>query len=292
MLTVQVSGRSIAALSWGPERGPLALLLHGFPDTAWTWRKVAPVLGAAGWRVVAPFSRGYAPSDLASDGNYQLGALVQDVVELHRAYANGERALLVGHDWGAMTAYGVGAFAPELFSRIVTMSIPPMPTLQRVYRGRGALGRGVRQARASWYVLLNQLPVLPERVFWPVVRRLWRDWAPGYDPREDLDHLATALPDGARRTAALSYYRAYAQPWRHVRTYAAQQRASLGVPSVPTLYLHGELDRALLPEVGAQVAPDLAAGSRAVMVPNAGHFVQLQRPDVVMEEILSFAGRM
>ena len=292
MLTVDLPAHSATALTWGPDDGPLALLLHGFPDTAWGWRRVAPVLAAAGWRVVAPFSRGYAPTDLAPDGNYQVGALVQDVVDLHAALGGDERALLVGHDWGAMTAYGAGVFAPQLFARIVTMSIPPMTTLQRAYRGRAAARLGLRQARASWYIFVNQLPGVSERAFDPLVRRLWHDWAPGYDARDDLEHLAAALPGRERKAAAVGYYRALAQPWRRSRRYAAQQRASLGVPTAPTLYLHGELDRALLPEVGAQTAPDLAPGSRAVMVPGAGHFVQLQRPDVVADEILAFAGRM
>jgi pimeloyl-ACP methyl ester carboxylesterase len=289
VLRVELPGRRVAALAWGPADGPLAVLLHGFPDTAKSWRHVGPALGEAGWRVVAPFSRGYAPTDLAPDGSYQTGALVRDVVELHAALGGDRRALLVGHDWGAMTAYGVGVHAPALFARIVAMSIPPMPTLRRVYRGPGAARLGLRQARCSWYVVVNQVPGLSERAFGPLVRRLWADWSPGYDATEDLAHVAAALPDRARRSAALSYYRALAQPWRRSRTYAAEQRATAGVPSVPTLYLHGERDGALLAEVGAQVAPDLPPGSRAAMVARAGHFLQLERPDVVVEQILGFA---
>lgn len=292
MLRVELPGRCVAALTWGPDDGPLAVLLHGFPDTAWTWRMVAPVLGAAGWRVVAPFMRGYAPTGPAPDGNYQVGALVRDAVDLHDALGGDERALLVGHDWGAMAAWGVGAFAPERFPRVVAMSIPPMPTLVRAYRGRGALRLGARQARNSWYIFANQVPGVAEAAFDRIVRKLWADWAPGYDASEDLAHLSDALPDRAHRSAALGYYRALAQPWRRSREYAAEQRASLTVPPVPTLYLHGELDRALLPEVGAQVGPDLAPGSRAAMIAAAGHFVQLQQPARVADEILAYAGRM
>jgi pimeloyl-ACP methyl ester carboxylesterase len=288
MLSVQLPDRSVAALSWGPADGPLALLLHGFPDTAWTWRHVAPALADAGWRVVAPFSRGYAPTDLAPDGNYQLGALVRDVVQLHGALGGDGRALLVGHDWGAMTAYGAGRFG--LFARVVVMSVPPMPTLQRAFRGRGALRLGLRQARCSWYVAVNQLPGVSEAGFDRLVRRLWRDWAPGYDAGEDLDHLAAALPDRRRRTAALTYYRALAQPWRRSRRYAAEQRAALAVPDVPTLYLHGESDRALLPDLAGLAESDLAPGSRVAMIAGAGHFVQLQQPVAVADEFLSFSG--
>lgn len=292
MLSVELPGRSVAALTWGPDDGPLALLLHGFPDTAWTWRSISPVLAAAGWRVVAPFMRGYAPTGLAPDGNYQLGALVRDAVDLHEALGGDERALLVGHDWGAMAAYGIGAIAPQRWSHVVAMSIPPMPTLQRVFRGRSALRMGMRQARNSWYIYVNQVPGLPERAFDRLVRRLWADWAPGYDATEDLAHLAAALPDRAHRSAATAYYRALAQPWQRSREYAAEQKASLRVPPGPTLYLHGVLDRALVPEAAAQVAPDLSPGSRVVMVPGAGHFVQLQQPALVVDEILAFAGRM
>jgi pimeloyl-ACP methyl ester carboxylesterase len=288
VLDIELPELSVCAMTWGPQDGPLALLLHGFPDTPWSWRHVAPALADAGWRVVAPFSRGYAPTGLAPDGNYQLGALVRDVVQLHGALDGDERALLVGHDWGAMTAYGVGVAAPGMFARIVAMSVPPMPTLQRAFRGRGATRRGLRQARCSWYVAVNQLPGLSERAFIPLVRRLWADWSPGYDATADLAHVATALPDRARRAAAVSYYRAYAQPWRRSRRYSAEQRAALGVPSVPTLYLHGEQDGAMLPEVGAQVEADLAPGGRAVMVPGAGHFLQLEQPGLVVDEILRF----
>ena len=292
MLSVELPGRQVAALTWGSDDAPLALLLHGFPDTAWTWRTVGPVLAAAGWRVVAPFMRGYAPTDLAPDGNYQLGALVRDGVQLHEALGGDSRALLVGHDWGAMAAYGIGAIAPERFARVVAMSIPPRATQERVFRGRDAARLGMRQLRNSWYIVVNQVPAVPEQLFDRIVRRLWADWAPGYDATEDLAHLAHALPDRAHRSAALGYYRALAQPWRRSREYAAEQRASLQVPPMPTLYLHGALDGALVPEAGAQVGPDLAPGSRAVVVPDAGHFVQLQQPAFVAEEILAFAGRM
>jgi pimeloyl-ACP methyl ester carboxylesterase len=288
-LIVELPGLSVAALTWGPDDGPLALLLHGFPDTAWTWRHVAPRLAAEGWRVVAPFSRGYAPTGLPADGRYQVGALVHDVVGLRAALRGSSDALLVGHDWGAMTAYSVSAFAPDLFPRIVAMSVPPLPTLQRVFRGPRAARLGLRQARNSWYIAANQLPGVSERAFGPLVRRLWADWSPGYDAEIDLQHLAAALPDVARRRAAISYYRAMAQPWRRSSRYAAEQASFLPAPSVPTLYLHGDRDGALVPETGRGVAADLAPGSRAMMVPAAGHFLHLEQPSTVADAILRFA---
>jgi len=84
-LRLRAGAIDFAALAWGPQDGPLALCLHGCPDTAWTWRWLGPVLAERGWRVVAPWMRGYAPTGLAPDGGYQVGALVRDAVELHRA---------------------------------------------------------------------------------------------------------------------------------------------------------------------------------------------------------------
>ena len=287
---VDLPNLRVGTLAWGPPDGPLMLLLHGFPDTAWSWRYVAPVLAKRGWRVVAPFSRGYAPTDVALDGCYQLGALVHDVIELHTALGGDSRAVLVGHDWGAMTAYGVGALHGSPFARVVAMSVAPDATSKRAYRAPGAVSRGIRQLRCSWYILFNQLPGLAERVFVPLVRLLWADWSPGFDATTELANVAAALPTRERRAAAVSYYRAFVQPWRRSARYATEQKACAGVPAVPTLYLHGRQDGAFLPEVGAQVEADLSSGSRAVMIDGAGHFLQIERPDVIADEILRFVG--
>ncbi|HYH88455.1 MAG TPA: alpha/beta fold hydrolase, partial [Solirubrobacteraceae bacterium] len=96
---VEANGISFGIVEAGS--GPLALCLHGFPDSAWTWRHLLPELAQAGFHAVAPFMRGYAPTDLAADGSYQLGALVADAVALHSVLDGDERAVLIGHDWGA-----------------------------------------------------------------------------------------------------------------------------------------------------------------------------------------------
>ena len=97
----------LRALTWGPAKAPIAVCLHGFPDTAHGWRTVAPLLADAGWRVVAPFMRGYAPSSIASDGSYHIGALMDDALRVLDAAGPTGRDVLIGHDWGAMAASGL-----------------------------------------------------------------------------------------------------------------------------------------------------------------------------------------
>jgi pimeloyl-ACP methyl ester carboxylesterase len=98
----------VRALTWGPADGPIALCLHGFPDTAYTWRKVAPQLVDAGWRVVAPFMRGYAPTSVPSDGSYHVGALMDDALRVLDAAGPTGRDVFIGHDWGALAGAGLG----------------------------------------------------------------------------------------------------------------------------------------------------------------------------------------
>jgi pimeloyl-ACP methyl ester carboxylesterase len=241
--------------------------------------------------VVAPFLRGYAPSDLAPDGSYQVGALVRDVEQLCAALGGDGRTLLVGHDWGAITAYATGALHPGLAQRIVTLAVPPLPALERAVslrRGPSALVALAGQVRRSWYALAQQLPVVSEAAFEPLVERLWRDWSPGYDAAEDLAHLRAAVPDRAHRTAVLRYYRAALQPWYRRAEYRTEQAAMRAVPSVPVLYLHGENDGCIGVDLGAGAAAVLPPGSSRVVVPDAGHFVQVEQPEVVADEILAF----
>ena len=90
-LDVAAPAVQLRALTWGPADAPIALCLHGFPDTAYSWRKVAPALVDAGWRVVAPFMRGYVPSSLPSDGSYHVGALMDHALGYYRGIIRGSR---------------------------------------------------------------------------------------------------------------------------------------------------------------------------------------------------------
>jgi pimeloyl-ACP methyl ester carboxylesterase len=290
---IDLGRQTVGTLTWGPADGPVVLALHGFPDSAWTWRKVAPLLAADGRRVVAPFSRGYAPSSFA-DGCYQVGALVRDVEQIAAHLGAREPVSLLGHDWGAITAYAAGSHRPDLFDAIVTIAVPPLSAATdsvRPWRSWSALCTAVQQARCSWYIGYQQLPWLPERTFDRVVARLWADWSPGYDANDDLQHLREALPSVGHRTAALRYYRALLQPWHRRDEYAAEQQHIGGVPSMPVLYLHGDRDGCLLPSLAREAASALGPGSRVELVADAGHFVQLEQPVATAELVRTHLDR-
>ncbi len=99
-IDVPGAGGDLKALIWGPPDAPIALCLHGFPDTAYGWRKFAPRLAESGWRVVAPFMRGYAPSSIPADGSYHVGAMMDDALRVRSAAGGSEHDVVIGHDWG------------------------------------------------------------------------------------------------------------------------------------------------------------------------------------------------
>src|ERR1700743_3893799 len=95
---------NLKALTWGSRDAPIALCLHGFPDTAYGWRKFAPRLAESGWRVVAPFMRGYAPSSIPDDGSYHIGALMHDALEARTAAGGTDRHVGIRPGRGAVAA--------------------------------------------------------------------------------------------------------------------------------------------------------------------------------------------
>jgi pimeloyl-ACP methyl ester carboxylesterase len=292
---IEVSAPTVQlrALSWGPDDGPIALCLHGFPDTAYGFRKLAPHLVAAGYRVVAPFMRGYVPSSIPADGSYHIGAVMADALQVRAACGPTDSDVIIGHDWGAIAATGLAAMPNSPFVKAVVMSVPPSAALRpragKPLANRGRLLRLLpRQVLRSWYISYFQLPFLPERSSSWIVPLLWRRWSPGYNAAQDLRHVDAAIGSPDRWRAALGTYRATIRNTRPPARYVELHSQWLEAPRLPTLYLHGDDDGCMTPEFTPWVAGVLPPGSDVAIVERAGHFLQLEQPDVVGERIVEF----
>jgi pimeloyl-ACP methyl ester carboxylesterase len=284
-VSVKANGIEFALLEAGT--GPLALCLHGFPDSAHTWRHLLPELARAGFRAVAPFMRGYAPTALAADGSYELGALVADATALHETLGGDDRAVLIGHDWGAEAAYGAAALAPARWRRLVTLAVPPLALDERLFGD-------YEQLKRFFYVFFFKTPLAESVVAaddMAFLDRLWRDWAPDYDATEDLRNVKKCLRAAGNLSAALSYYRAE-DPGLHEAAadypYAAEHEALSRTPPQPTLYLHGDRDGCIDIALAADAVQQLAPGSRMDRIEGAGHFPQLESPATVNELIVAW----
>ena len=158
----------LKALTWGPPDGPIALCLHGFPDTAYGWRKVAPLLAQAGWRVVAPFMRGYAPSAIPDDGSYHGGAMMDDALRVRSAAGGTDRDVVIGHDWGALAATGLAAMPNSPFTKAVIMSLPVSAGFRGQVSERGRLAPPTASSAAAQLVHLLLSIACSARAFRPL----------------------------------------------------------------------------------------------------------------------------
>jgi pimeloyl-ACP methyl ester carboxylesterase len=281
---VTANGVQFSYFESGPAGGPLALCLHGFPDSAYTWRFLLPELAAAGFHAVAPFLRGYAPTAIPSDGRYQIGALARDANSLHAALGGTEDAVIIGHDWGALTAYAAVAHQPDRWRRAVTAAVPPT----------GSIGMSLftyAQLQRSWYMFFFLSPMaeialpLDDYAF---IDGLWADWSPGYEASFDLARVKESIGDPEHIAAAIGYYRAMFDPGLPDPELADEQNAALAPTPKPTLYLHGRNDGCMLLSSIGNPLDFMAEGSQMVVIDGAGHFMNVERPDVVNRHIVEF----
>lgn len=279
---VHANGIDFSFLECGT--GPLALCVHGFPDSAHTWRYLLPALAQAGYRAVAPFTRGYAPTSIAPDNCYQTGALAADVNALHQALGGTHDAVLIGHDWGASTVYVAGANAPHRWRRVVALSVPPGLAL------RNALHGNLAQIQRSWYMFYFQ-SILAETAIpandYALIELLWDKWSPGFESRLDLENFKKCVPDAEHLKAALGYYRASLGSGPRTEAYNAIQNKGLEPLTQPVLYLHGRDDGC----IGAELAETAQARNPWLIVEileGVGHFMQLENPKRINQRIIDF----
>lgn len=282
-LSVEIEGESFTYLAAGPDDGPVALCLHGFPDIPRTWAPIVPSLTAAGYRVIAPYMRGYAPS--TTRGPFAADRVARDILNLSKALGGGRPVHLLGHDWGAVAVYVACLQAPEAFGRAVTMAVPhPIALFKN-------MATNPEQIRRSWYMVFMQLRVVPERVvrsgdFW-LIERFFREWSPDFDvPADYLAEVKATL--AASMPGPIEYYRAIM--WPPVEAFRRFSQAYGGRIKVPTLYLHGAEDGCIGPEAAEGQAKFFDAPLEEKTLEGAGHFLQLENPAWVGEQIMQWLG--
>ncbi len=278
MKRIEANGLHFAYLEAGS--GPLVVLLHGFPDTAYTWSDALRRLASAGYRAVAPFTRGYHPTDIPADGDYSLLALAGDAIALIEALGESE-AVVVGHDWGASTAYTAANLRPERVRKLVTVAIPPArliePSLGLLWRAPhfvlfqfGSL--------SEWYVSRNDFAY---------VDYLYSYWSPNrqWTPRE-TEAVKEGFREPGRLAAALGYYRQLVADSRN----AERQAVYRAKTSVPTLVFAGDADILDL-SVYERLDEALSGPHELEVVPGAGHFLHREAPEVFADKLIGFIGR-
>lgn len=284
---IDLAHGAIAYREAGPRDGPVALLVHGFPDDARTWDRLATALAADGRRAIAPFLRGYGPTTLAQGvaRTGEIAALARDLLALADALGLA-RFDLVGHDWGARAGYAVATFAPERLRALVTLAVP----YGTGHRGDRLAFDQVRSYWYQWYFAtsLGEAELQQNRA--PFCRGLWRVWSPGWEP-EPGEYEATAAsfdnPDFV--PVVLSSYRvrwglAAGDPALAADREALEPVAPL---AVPTLTLLGADDRATLAASGAGSEARFSGPYALDVLAGCGHFVQRERPDQVAKRVLA-----
>lgn len=273
-VTLSANGLEFAALRSG-SGDRVALLLHGFPDDPGSMELLMGRLADGGYTTVAPYMRGYGDTDRPADGQYRVTDLARDALGLLDAL-DASDALLIGHDWGAAAAAAAAVIDPGRIDRLVTMAVPP-----NLWAG---LEAHPLQVYRSWYMAFFCIPRIPERALraddFALIERLWREWSPGWDyPAERLDAVKETFRTEGTVEAALAYYRQNVPP-----TQPSDSGGSIG-PDVPWLVVAGERDGCIGPELFVESAGDY----RVELVPEAGHFVQLEAAREVGELVETFA---
>jgi epoxide hydrolase A/B len=295
--------------------GPLVVLLHGFPETWYSWRHQIAALSDAGFRVVAPDQRGYGGTDAPEEVHrYALLDLVGDVIGLIDALGGGQ-AIVAGHDWGAPVAWHTALLRPDRVAGVAGLSVPftprtpvsPMATWREAFGDRfyqvyfQAPGVADRELAADVADTMRRLlvgasgdrppngaglgaGVLPEGGgFLDVLRA--GDELPGWLTQEDLDvYVAEFTRTGF--TGGLNWYRNQDRNWELLAPWQG------AVVTPPALFVAGTRDPVvafagmdrLIPNLRLYV-PNL---SDSVMLEGCGHWTQQERPDEVSERLVAF----
>lgn len=248
--------------------GPPVLLLHGFPDDHSVWSKQIPALVAAGYRVIAPDTRGCGQSAIPpAVADYRIELLVADMIAVLDHFAV-ERVTLVAHDWGALIGWRLVLAHPERIARYAALSVGHPAAL-----GTG----GLRQMLKSYYIFLFQIRGLGE---WLLRGRDWRMVRAMAASTEEAQQAIARLSRPGRLTAGINYYRANRRMFRERNVPNCQGMPVMGIASDNDPYITAQPMR----ETGRFVDGPF----RFELIPGAGHWLQRDAPEAVNALLLDF----
>jgi pimeloyl-ACP methyl ester carboxylesterase len=261
------------------EGDELVLLLHGFPECWYSWRHQIPALSER-YTVVAPDLRGYNLSDKPSGrGSYHLDELGDDVIGLIH-HCGRSKAAVIGHDWGGAIAWHIGFNHPQYLSKLGSFQTPP-PTIWK-------RNMSLRQLAASWYMFFFQLPYLPELLLaandFALLRRALKETTAEREmiADADIDVYKNAWREPEAITSMLNYYRANVFG-RLLGPSTTDKRIT-----VPTLFVYGQQDQAILSETVRGVGEVVEAKFDQFLVPTAAHWIQQEIPNEINDILLEF----
>jgi len=261
----------------GPAGGPVVVLLHGFPEFWYGWRRQIEPLAAAGFRVVVPDQRGYNLSGKPSGVSaYALTELVSDVIAIADQLGQ-NKIILAGHDWGAAVAWSAALLYPQRIAKLAVLNVPH-PSVMRKF-----LSTRPRQLLRSWYMFLFQFPWLPEAIFSAFHFRigsqaLLRSSRPGTFSAEDLVQYRAAWSQPGALTGMINWYRAL---------FRTRVKFSDKIVRVPTRILWGERDAFLLTEM-ARESLSYCTNAELFTFAKATHWLQHEEPARVSELLIDF----
>jgi len=273
----QNSDVRVHAMAAGPKDGPVVVLLHGFPEFWYGWRRQIEPLAVAGFRVIVPDQRGYnlsnKPSGLSA---YALTVLVSDVIAIADQLGQ-EKIFLAGHDWGAAVAWSTTLLHPQRIAKLVVLNVPH-PSVMRKF-----ISTRPRQMLRSWYMFFFQLPWLPEAVFSAFnfrigVRALLHSSRPGTFTTGDLAQYRAAWSQPGALTGMINWYRAL---------FRARVKFPDKTVRVPTRILWGERDDFLLAEMAHESLRHCTSAELFTFA-NATHWLQHEEPVRVSELLIDF----
>ena len=260
----------------GPAGAPLALLLHGFPQSRHSWREQAPALGAAGYRTIAPDQRGYSPGvrpdPAAGLDAYRVDRLVADVLDLAAAEGHGARPFhLVGHDWGGHVAWATAHRHPQRLASLTVLSRPHPAAFRRAFRDNA----DQQQHRSRHHKAFHD-PSTADALLEDDGRRLKLNLANNGVPEASIADYYSVLGTRPALESALAWYRAA----------GALTATQVGTITVPTLYIWGDADATVGPSAARWTAEHVTGPYRFEALPGVGHFATDQAPAAVTRLVL------